>query len=65
MLEVAPIAGEAIFDKPSYGSFGTTTLDSHLSEGGTRSSQGERTVSVFAGPAAGAAALTSFPSSAL
>lgn len=34
--EVAPIAGEAIFDKPSYGSFGTTTLDSYLRERGIR-----------------------------
>lgn len=34
--EVAPLAGEAIFDKPSYGAFATTGLDAYLRGKGIR-----------------------------
>lgn len=34
--EVAPLPGERIFDKPSYGAFATTDLDAYLREQGIR-----------------------------
>lgn len=34
--ELAPRPGEAIFDKPGYGAFGTTAIDRHLRERGIR-----------------------------
>lgn len=34
--EVAPLPGEAIFDKPSYGAFSTTDIDAYLREKGIR-----------------------------
>ena len=34
--EVAPIAGEAIFDKPSYGAFSTTAIHAYLQDKGIR-----------------------------
>lgn len=34
--EVAPLANEAVFDKPSYGAFSTTNLDTFLREKGIR-----------------------------
>lgn len=34
--EVAPLDGEAIFDKPGYGAFGTTALGAHLAAHGIR-----------------------------
>ena len=36
MPEVAPLAGEPVFDKPSYGAFGTTALDAALRSAGIR-----------------------------
>ncbi|MBE7212856.1 MAG: cysteine hydrolase [Gluconacetobacter diazotrophicus] len=36
MPEVAPHDGELVFDKPSYGAFGTTTIDAALRAGGIR-----------------------------
>jgi nicotinamidase-related amidase len=34
--EVAPLPGEVIFDKPSYGAFSTTDIDAYLREKGIR-----------------------------
>jgi len=34
--EVAPLDSEAVFDKPGYGAFGTTTLGAHLEAHGIR-----------------------------
>lgn len=34
--ELAPIEGETVFDKPSYGAFGFTAIESHLRERGIR-----------------------------
>lgn len=34
--EVAPIGDEMVFDKPSYGAFGTTAIDRHLKARGIR-----------------------------
>ena len=34
IAELAPVAGEAVFDKNGYGAFGTTAIDAHLRQRG-------------------------------